>query len=292
MRVLIPLALLGLLGGQASAQDEGARPFATFDLAGPAELNDPHDLTIGPDGRLYVADKLGSRVAVLDADTLETVEVLAEGELPGVRDISFAPDGRAVVSVTGTSTVLVFDDLTASAVPEASQSLPASRTEGALAHSNGKIYAMAGGVGKLIAYSNGSEVGTVGDHFGAHDVAEDLAGNIWVADNANRRLVKYSPDLKLLQVVDHAKFGFVGPRYLDVDEFGRLVVADQDAHRILLIDPDGPDGGSLIGVLGNGIPGKGPGRFDDPEGVVVDGGRYFISDSDNNRIVRYVVVVN
>ena len=75
-------------------------------------------------------------------------------------------------------------------------------------------------------------------------------------------------------------------------EFGYLVVADQDAHRILLIDPEGPDGGTLLGVLGDGIPGLGPDKFDDPEGVAVDGNRYFISDSDNNRIVRYSVVLN
>jgi sugar lactone lactonase YvrE len=129
-------------------------------------------------------------------------------------------------------------------------------------------------------------------HFGAHDVAEDPDGNIWVADNFSRRLVKYAPDLTRLQILDHEKFGFAGPRYLDIDAFGRLVVADQDAHRILLIDPDGADGGTLLGVIGDGKPGKGPGRFDDPEGVAVKGNRYFFSDSDNNRIVRYTVVTN
>ena len=79
---------------------------------------------------------------------------------------------------------------------------------------------------------------------------------------------------------------------MDFDEFGRIIVADQDAHRVLMIDPDGPDGGSLLGVLGNGLPGIGPGRFDDPEGIAVRDGRYYISDSDNNRIVRYAVVTN
>ena len=59
-----------------------------------------------------------------------------------------------------------------------------------------------------------------------------------------------------------------------------------------MIDPDGPDGGSLLGVLGDGSPGKGPNSFDDPEGVAVDGGRFYISDSDNNRIVRYIIVTN
>ncbi len=288
MRRLMSLLVLGLAVGPAVAQD-GNRPFAAFELAGPAELNDPHDLAIGPDGRLYVADKFASRIAVLDAETLEVVEVIADGRLSAVRDISFGPNGRVAVSVTGAGQVLVFDSFDTTE-PQPSQTLAASRTEGVLAHSNGKIYTMSGGA--LVAFSNGALVSTAGRHLGAHDVAEDRDGNVWVADMGNRRLVKYSSDLVQLQVVDHPRFGFIGPRYMDFDEFGRIIVADQDAHRVLMIDPDGPDGGSLLGVLGNGLPGIGPGRFDDPEGIAVHDGRYYISDSNNNRIVRYAVVTN
>jgi hypothetical protein len=59
-----------------------------------------------------------------------------------------------------------------------------------------------------------------------------------------------------------------------------------------MIDPDGPDGGTLIGVIGDGRPGEGPNQFDDPEGITVRGNQFYISDSDNNRVVRYVVVTN
>lgn len=266
-------------------------PFAAFDKASEAILNDPHDLAIGPDGRLYVADKFGSRIAVLDAETLELLEVMEEGLLPGVHDISFGADGRVAVAVTGIGAVFVYDKFGSSGVNR-TQTLYASRTEGALVHSNGRIYAMGSGNGTLIAYDGNEAVAVAGGHFGAHDVAEANDGNIWVADTGNARLVKYSPDLKQLQILNDPKFGFIGPRYLDVDEFGRLIVADQDAHRILMIDPDGSDGGTLIGVLGTGIPGKGPNLFDDPEGVAVHEGRYYFSDSDNNRIVRYILVTN
>ncbi len=281
--------MLTLIAGAAALADE--TPFASFDKAGPSELNDPHDVAVGPDGRLYVADKFGARIAVLDPETLELVEVILEGRLPSVRDISFGPDGTAAVAVTGLGAVLVFDRLEGSD-PQPTAILAAPSTEGALFHTNGTVYAMAGGAGALVAYRDGEAVATAGGHYGAHDVAEDRDGNIWVADNFNRRLVKYAPDLTHLQTLDHAKFGFIGPRYLDTDAFGRLVVADQDGHRILMIDPDGPDGGTLIGVIGTGIPGKGPNLFDDPEGVAIDGNHYYFADSDNNRIVRYTVVVN
>ncbi|MBG6177220.1 streptogramin lyase [Labrenzia sp. EL_208] len=270
---------------------ESPAPFASFDKAGPEELNDPHDLAFGPDGRLYVADKFGHRIAVLDPDSLELVESYGSGKLPGVHDVSFGPDGRIAVAVTGAGGVFVYSGLeTLDIAPTAV--LAAPRTEGALAHSNGRIYAMAGGTGLLIAYENGEAVATAGSHPGAHDVAEGPDGSVWVADNFNRRLVRYSPELEKLQTVDGPEFGFYGPRYLDVDTFGRLVVADQDAHRILMIDPDAEGGAVLIGVLGTGRPGKGANQFDDPEGVAIRGNEYYFSDSDNNRIVRYTVAIN
>lgn len=290
MRLLLITALLGLFGVTAAAAD-ASRPFAAFDKAGPPVLNDPHDLAFGPDGRLYVADKFGHRIAVLDPETLDIVETIDAGKLPGVHDISIGPDGRAAVAVTGLSAVIVYDSIhTKNRKPVAA--LAASRTEGALLHSNGRIYAMAGGTGTVVAVEGKKVVATADGHFGAHDVAEDKEGNIWVADNFQRRLVKYSPDLKQLQVINAAKYGFVGPRYLAFDGFGRMVVADQDAHRILLIDPNGPDGGTLLGTLGDGIPGKGPNKFDDPEGVVVKDNFFYIADSDNNRVVRYTIAIN
>lgn len=261
-------------------------PFATFDAAGPAVLSDPHDVAVGPDGRLYVADKFANRIAVMDPETLDVVGEIAPGALPNVHDVAFGPDGRAVVAVTGLSAALVFDDL---ASGEPVLSLPASRTEGAMIHSNGQVYVTAGGTGEVIAYDGADPVARAGGHFGAHDIAEAPDGTVWVADNFNRRLVQYSPALEQLQIISS---GLVGARYLDVDEAGRLIVADQDAHRILMIDPLALPGAQLVGVIGDGVPGVGPGKFDDPEGVAVDGTRYFIADSDNNRIVRYIVVLN
>lgn len=283
------LAALALLPAVATAQD--APPFAAFDLAGPAVLNDPHDLAFGPDGRLYVADKFNNRIAILDPETLELVGTLSDGLLPGVHDISFGADGRVAVAVTGAGAVYLYDGLGgADAIPDVA--LPAPRTEGALIHSSGRVYAMAGGIGALLAYDTTGIVAQAGGHPGAHDVAEAPDGTIWVADNFNRRLVQYTPDLALLKVIDHPRFGLIGPRYLDVTEDGLLAVADQDAHRVLLIDPGAPDGGALVGLLGDGLPGAGPGKFDDPEGIAVQGSRFYIADSDNNRIVRYSVVMN
>lgn len=263
-------------------------PFASYDIASEAVLNDPHDLEIGPDGLLYVADKLGDRIVVMDPETLEILSTFGDGRLPQARDIDFGPDGRAYVSVSGLSAVAVFDF--SSGEPEMVELLRGfPRTEGLLAHSNGRVYVMASGTGHLVAVEDGEVAAAAGGMPGAHGVEEALDGSVWVADNFQRRLVRFSPELEILQVIEGPAFGLVGARYFAVDEFGRLVVADQDAHRVLLIDPVTEE---LLGVLGDGLPGEGPNKFDDPEGAAVMGNEYFISDSDNNRIVRYVVLTN
>ena len=287
LRLLVLFAALAI---PAHAQD-GPGPFASFDLASEAILDDPHDLAFGPDGLLYVADKFGARIAVFDPETLDLIKMVGVGLFPGVHDISFGQNGQIAVAVTGTSRVVVYGGL--EDLPDRpSFAINAARTEGALVHSSGAVFAMASGLGALGKFQGGEMTAIAQGHFGAHDVAEAADGSVWVADNRARQLVRYDEDLKHLQTLDHAKFGFVGPRYLDVTDFGHLVVADQDAHRILLIDPNGPEGGTLLGVLGTGSPGMGPGLFDDPEGVAVRGTRYFFADSDNNRIVRYSVVLN
>ena len=273
--------------GETAGDTAPPPPFASFERASEPVLNDPHDLAFGPDGRLYVADKFAGRVAILDPETLALVGSFGDGGLAGVHDISFAPDGTAVVAVTGLSAVALYDPPYEGVEPRILSPFP--NTEGALAHSNGRLYVMASGTGQLLAVEGERLVALAEGHFGAHDVAEAPDGSIWVADNAARRLVRYSQDLERMQVIEGPEFGFLGPRYLDIDAFGRLAVADQDAHRILLIDPLDE---TLVGVLGDGVPGIGPGRFDDPEGVAVRDNAYFFADSDNNRVVKYVVVVN
>ncbi|MFK7754373.1 MAG: hypothetical protein AB8B51_17720 [Sedimentitalea sp.] len=275
--------LLGLFWAQSAIAQSA---FATFDRASEAFLSDPHDLAIGPDGHLYVADKFANRIVILDSETLEIVGVVQDGGLPNVHDISFAADGRAFVAVTAAHSVaeMVFEN-DAWAVTDVLR--PFYNTEGVLAHSNGRTYVMASGTGEVIMMNGRDLLGVAPGFPGAHDVIEGRDGSIWVADTRRARLVQLSPELEQIKVIDG--LGMIGPRYMDTDAAGRLVVADQDGHRILLIDPDT---GALLGTLGDGLPGIGPGKFDDPEGVAVSGNRYYFADSDNNRIVKYVVVLN
>lgn len=285
--MLRSICILCLLCGPVTAQD--AAPFATFMSASDAILNDPHDLAFGPDGRLYIADKFANRVAIMDPDSLELVGSIGEGEVSGAHDVSFGPDGRLYVAATGISAVVIYD-LSGEAPVKETVLGPFPRTEGVLAHSNGQLYVMASGTGELVAVADGERVVAVASGMaGAHDVAEAPDGTIWVADNFQRRLVQFTPELDQIRVISGSQYGFVGPRYMDVEPSGILVVADQDAHRVLKIDPIS---GAVLGIIGTGAPGEGPNLLDDPEGVVLRGSEYYFADSDNNRIVKYIVALN
>ncbi len=263
-------------------------PFASFVDASDPVLNDPHDLAFGHDGNLYIADKFANRVVVMNADTLDVIGSIGDGALMGAHDVSFGSDGVLYVAATGLSAVVSYD-LSDGPPKNLGALQPFPRTEGVLAHTNGRIYVMASGTGQLMGVEGENVVAITDGLTGAHDVAEGPDGTIWVADNRRRRLVQFDQDLEQLRTLEGAKFGFVGPRYLDIDEDGILYVADQDAHRVLKIDPISNE---IMGVIGSGMTGLGPNLFDDPEGVAVRGSEFFFSDSDNNRIVKYVVVLN
>ena len=270
----------------ALAQDPA--PFASFVAASEPVLADPHDLAFGPDGRLYIADKFANRVTVMDPETLDVVGSIGDGALSGAHDVSFGPDGHLHVAATGLSAVVSYD-LSADPPRDLGALGPFPRTEGVLAHSNGRLYVMASGTGQIFALEGTEVFATASGMPGAHDVAEAPDGSVWVADNFQQRLVRFTPNLEQVQVIQGPQYGFVGPRYMDIDADGTLIVADQDAHRVLKIDPLS---GDVLGVIGTGSPGLGPGLLDDPEGVAVRGAEYFFADSDNNRIVKYVVVLN
>ena len=72
-------------------------------------------------------------------------------------------------------------------------------------------------------------------------------------------------------------------RYLDVLGDGTLIAADKNSHQIKVIGPDG----RLDAVLGSGERGRGANRFRTPEGVDSAGDTLWLSDSGNDRVVKY-----
>jgi len=141
------------------------------------------------------------------------------------------------------------------------------------------------------------------------NVAVNPAGDVFVADTYNNRVVKITPQGQLTAVAGDGAAGYSGdgrlavfaelnsPTGLAVDAQGNLYIADSANNVIRRVDAktgiittvagdyaaDKADNG-LGGFSGDGGPATGA-RLDDPQGVAVDGaGDLFIADTFNNAI--------
>jgi DNA-binding beta-propeller fold protein YncE len=268
----------------------GCGPLAAAELvltyldASTAPLENPHDLKLSPDGRyLFVADVGNNRVAILDAQSLEFRAEFGADHQSGTHDVDFDARGRAYVADTHNNRVLIYaiDGLDARRVGELAERIRGP--EGVLAHPNGRIYVAGAWSGNLVAYEDGRVVAELGGLSSPHDV--ELAGNgdIWLADAGNDRLLLLSPDLDIKAELGGKKYDFNGVRYLDLTPQGMIVAADKNNHVVKFIDA----GGDLLLTLGDGRAGKGANRFTTPEGVELRGSILWLSDSGNDRIVKY-----
>ncbi len=246
----------------------------------------PHDIVLSPDGgRLYVADNGNDRIVVLDALSLEEVAVLAHREVSAPHDVVFDAGGRLLVADTGNHRIAIFEVEETRARLLGSLGGPIRSPEGVAVHPDGRVLATGAGSGNLVVYRDEAVVGEARGLSSPHDVEIDSRGNVWVADAANDRIVRFDDRLSIVEVLHGAPYDFKGPRYLDFDDAGRMYVADKYTHRIKVIAP----GGELLLVLGAAA-GKGPRAFDRPEGVEIRGKDIWFSDTYNDRIVRYKII--
>ena len=257
---------------------------ATFIGASTANLGNPHDIKLSPDGRhLYVSDVDNDRVAILDARNLALLGSFGADTQDGTHDVDIDADGLVYVADTHNHRVLIYEmhDLVGVQVGELSGRI--RKPEGVLVHPNGRVYVTGAGSNNIVAYVGNKVVAEAGGLRSPHDIEVAPNGDIWVADAANNRMVRMTPDLKISAVLTGPDYQFDGPRYLDIFPDGTLIVADKYTHSVKVIAEDG----RLVAVLGDGRKGPGPGKFTTPEGVEIRDQTLWISDSGNDRIVMY-----
>jgi len=132
--------------------------------------------------------------------------------------------------------------------------------------------------------------------------AIDLEGNLYVPDEYNNVVLKFSPDGAVI-----AQFGggpdpspdparFHGPRGVAVDMAGNLYVSDRDNWRVQKLASDGSFidqwrnclDGPLCQIPGNGDE---PGQFFAARGLTVDGqGNLYVADTANKRVERLMAM--
>lgn len=276
--VLILAVLIGLTLHAA------AEPSAELEAASTARLENPHDLKLSPDGKyLFVADVGNNRVAILDPETLALVAEFGSDHQSGTHDVDFDKAGRAYIADTHNNRVTIYEMDGTKAKLSGELNDRIRGPEGVYVHANGRTYVAGAWSGNVVAYEGSKVVAELKGLSSPHDLEAAPDGNIWLADAGNNRLLLLSPDLEIKREVKGDPYNFNGVRYLDVLLDGTVIAADKNSHTVKIIAADG----SLLLVLGTGQPGKGPGKFTTPEGIETRGDTLWISDSGNDRIVRY-----
>src|SRR5262245_44261929 len=123
----------------------------------------------------------------------------------------------------------------------------------------------------------------------AHGIRIDKDGFIWVTDNSDNIVQKFSPDGKLLMTIGQkgskgdntSQDAFDGPADVFSAPNGDIFVADGYRNsRIVQFSKEG----KFIKILG-GTKGAEPGQFNLPHSIVMDSrGRLIVADAENNRI--------
>jgi len=249
-------------------------------------LAKPHDIVLSPDGvHLFVADNENNRIAVLDGLTLTEVGAFGHGELAAPHDVVFDSQGRLLVADTHNHRIAIYTVNGVDGRLTGSLKGRVRGPEGVGVDASGRIFATGAGSGNLVVFDGGEVVAEIGGFSSPHDVEFDALGRAWVADASNDRVVRLNAALEIDLNLSGDSYAFDGPRYMDFDADGRLYVADKYSNQIKIIAVDG----TLLQVLGADGAGKGAGLFRHPEGVEIRGPDVWISDTYNNRIVRYRV---
>jgi hypothetical protein len=220
-------------------------------------LNNPADVALDSNGKIYVADRWHGRVQIYNPDSSYFATV---GNLACPGGVGIAPNNYLHVANTCANTVDIYNTSLV-----------------------------------LVATLGVSGVpGSDNSHFNSPaDVAVDSNGLIYVADNLNQRVQVFDSSRVYLRTIGEtgvAGYSFSqlnGPDGLTVDAHNDLFVADTNNNRIQVFDPSG----AYLSTIG-GSWGDNQGRLKAPVGVGVDlYGNVYIADWGNHRIQKFALGV-
>jgi uncharacterized protein (TIGR03437 family) len=262
--------------------------FGDTNVATKAGMNRPYGLAFDKAGSLYIADTYNDAIRKV-AVSSGIMSTFAGNSMQG-----FGGDG-------GGATGALLDTPTALVVDAAGNLYIADTNNNRIRRvgTDGNISTFAG-TGNAAANGDGGPATSAALNH-PEGLAIDRAGNIYVADTANHRVRKISPDGTITTVAGNGSGGFAGdggpptqaslyyPKGLAVDaSSGNLYIADWLNSRIRVVTPDGNiytvAGNGQYDYNGDGGPATGAAlRF--PWGLAVDAaGKVYIADDENSTI--------
>jgi len=277
---------------------------------GPGALTAPRGLAVDPGGRLLVSDTVDDRVETFSPGSYAYVE---QWTAAGGHSAGF--DAPAGIAVDARGSVYVADegnarlvrlwgegdylgeiggpaDLGGAQLAEAGAVAVSPATDQTYVadthHNRVLVY---GPEGSLQArWGAGGGDGAAGDGPGDFEhpegVAVDAAGDVYVADTGNDRVVELSPAGTVLAEWGSQGTGdgrFRSPTGVAVDAAGDVYVVDRENDRVQVFAP----GGRFLAKWG--VRGDGVGELSQPTAVAVGcEGAVYVADTNNNRVQRFV----
>ena len=251
--------------------------------ASAAYLNNPMEVVTDAAGNLYIADANNNRIRKINTSGI--ISTIAGNVIAG-----FSGDGSAATAAELNNPVSVKVDVSGNIYIS-----DKSNTRIRKVNTSGIINTIAGQ--DTIGFSGDGGMATAAKFMSPQGIANDLSGNIYVADGFNDRIRKVTPAGIITTFAGGAGGSLpataiaINPWGITTDATGNLFVADPDNNRICKINPSG----SLTTVAGfntqNGTDIDGPittGEFAYPTGVAVDGSGNIYFTDDYNYFIRKV----
>jgi uncharacterized protein (TIGR03663 family) len=234
----------------------------------PGQFTDPRGLTVDGAGKVYVADGGNHRIQVFDSNGQFITQWGSQGAGPGQFQepwgVAVDQDGNIYVADTWNHRIQKFD-------------------------LEGKLLLQWGTFGD----TQGATIGQENVFYGPRDIAVDAAGDLYVTDTGNKRVMKFSPEGKFLG--QWGGFGlqsgqFQEPVGIDIDADENIYVADTWNRRVQKFDSDfvfltqwpihGWESESVVNKPYLAVDGEGHVYVTDPEGYRViefDAGGTFLA---------------